>query len=136
MDLGGKLTRRCMRTCASSPCRRTPGASRKTSRSAITRKPACPGGTPRFVGCYTHLHNDSPDARPETRPAVRRFLQRVSPHLLTAMLAETYRDLHFVWSTNLDYDLIAQIRPQIVISEIAERFMGTVPTDEFKVTLD
>lgn len=52
------------------------------------------------------------------------------------MLAETYRDMHFVWSTNLDYDLIARIRPQIVITEIAERFMGTRPTDKFTVPME
>ena len=58
------------------------------------------------------------------------------PHLLTAMLAETYRDLHFVWSASLDFDLIGHIRPQIVISEIAERLMATLPDDSFQVALD
>lgn len=56
--------------------------------------------------------------------------------MLTAMLAETYRDLHFVWSTRLDFALIERLRPQIVISQIAERFMGTLPVDTFEASLD
>ncbi|WP_114347654.1 glycoside hydrolase family 99-like domain-containing protein [Paracoccus lutimaris] len=93
-------------------------------------------GKPRFVGCHVHLRNDSPDARPETLLLFGDSYSEFRPHLLTAMLAETYRDVHFVWSANLDFDLIERLRPQIVISQIAERFMRTLPTDEFQVSLD
>ena len=93
-------------------------------------------GKPQFQGCYVHLRNDSPDARPETVLLFGDSFSEFRPHLLTAMLAETYRELHFVWSSNLDFDLIGHIRPQIVISEIAERFMATLPDDSFQVSLD
>ncbi|MFO1139112.1 MAG: sulfotransferase [Paracoccus sp. (in: a-proteobacteria)] len=136
MDLGGKLTPPMHEDVRFVTVQANARRVSENEQVRYNEETGLSGGTPRFVGCYTHLHNDSPDARPETVLLFGDSFSEFRPHLLTAMLAETYRDLHFVWSTNLDYDLIAQIRPQIVISEIAERFMGTVPTDEFKVTLD
>ena len=93
-------------------------------------------GKPQFQGCYVHLRNDSPDARPETVLLFGDSFSEFRPHLLTAMLAETYRELHFVWSASLDFDLIGRFRPQIVISEIAERFMATLPGDGLQVSLE
>jgi hypothetical protein len=51
--------------------------------------------------------------------------------LLTGMLAETFREVHFVWSVYLDLDYIAKHDPDIVLSEIVERFMPSVPNDSF-----
>lgn len=53
------------------------------------------------------------------------------PHLLTGMLAETFREMHFVWSASIDWDYVARVRPDILVTETAERFMRTVPDDEF-----
>ncbi|MGD9969664.1 MAG: hypothetical protein AB7S65_04355 [Sulfuricurvum sp.] len=53
------------------------------------------------------------------------------PFLLTAMFAEVFIEVHFIWSTSLDYEYIEKIKPDIVISEIAERFMNRVPDDRF-----
>jgi len=53
------------------------------------------------------------------------------PTLLTGALAETVRELHFVWSTSLDYSYIDRHKPDIVISETVERFMPRVPSDQF-----
>lgn len=55
------------------------------------------------------------------------------PSLLTGMLAETFYETHFIWSTALDYDFISEVSPDIIISEIAERFMPVVPRDDFHV---
>lgn len=54
-------------------------------------------------------------------------------HLLTGMLAETFSELHFIWSTSFDFNYIKKINPDIVISEIAERFMPSIPTDDFSL---
>lgn len=51
------------------------------------------------------------------------------PHLLTGMLAETVSELHFIWNTQLDYEYIDLINPDVVINEQAERFMVQVPED-------
>ena len=55
------------------------------------------------------------------------------PNLLTGMLAETFRELHFIWSTSLDNSYINNTRPDIVISESAERFMTKLPADDFNL---
>jgi hypothetical protein len=47
----------------------------------------------------------------------------------TIVFAENFREVHFTWSNQLDYDYIEQIRPDIVISETAERFMIVVPKE-------
>ena len=54
-------------------------------------------------------------------------------HLLTGMLAETFNEVHFVWSTSLDKEYIKKISPDILITEIAERFMPCVPDDNFNL---
>lgn len=51
--------------------------------------------------------------------------------LLSGMLAETFEEFHFVWSTSLDYSYIERVKPDIVLSECAERFMARVPADDF-----
>lgn len=52
-------------------------------------------------------------------------------HLLTGMLAETFRELHFVWSTSIDWSYVERVKPDLLITEAAERFANQVPDDEF-----
>jgi len=52
---------------------------------------------------------------------------------LTAMLAETFGEVHAIWSANLDWAYIDAIRPDILIFEIAERFLRQVPTDRIGI---
>ncbi len=56
------------------------------------------------------------------------------PHLLTGLLAETFRHVLFVWSTSIDYGLVERFKPDIVITEMAERFIKTLP--EKNIPLD
>ena len=51
------------------------------------------------------------------------------PHLLTGMLAETVREVHFVWSRSIDHEYVRQVRPDIVISENSEASMIDLPQD-------
>ena len=53
--------------------------------------------------------------------------------MLTILLAETFREVHFIWSTSLDWGYIDRARPDIVVTEIAERFMAQLPDDSFDV---
>ena len=54
-----------------------------------------------------------------------------TPIMLTIMLAETFREVHFVWSASIDWGYVERARPDLVIVEIAERFMLRVPDDTF-----
>ncbi len=136
MDLGNKFTPQVLEEAHFTPLMRD---SRRVSVNAQIRFNEETGfaeGKPRFVGCYMHMQNDRPDARPETVMLFGDSFSEFRPHQLTAMLSETFRNVHFVWSTGLDWDLIERIRPNIVITEIAERFMSTLPRDDLNVSLD
>jgi hypothetical protein len=57
-------------------------------------------------------------------------------HLLTGLLAETFYEVSFVWSSNIDYNLIDISKPDFVISELAERFMcNNIPKDNMDLNL-
>ncbi|WP_342111044.1 alginate O-acetyltransferase AlgX-related protein [Methylobacterium sp. SI9] len=52
---------------------------------------------------------------------------------LTAMLAETFAEVHAIWSANLDWRYIEAVRPDVLIFEIAERFLRQVPNDRIRI---
>ena len=40
-----------------------------------------------------------------------------------------------MWSANLDWSYIAAVRPDILLFELAERFLARLPTDDFDVAV-
>lgn len=54
-------------------------------------------------------------------------------HLLTALLAETVRELEFVWSANIDWRHVKRAKPDIVVTQMAERYMALAPNDRFNL---
>jgi len=52
---------------------------------------------------------------------------------LTAMLAESFAEVHAIWSAEIDWAYVAAVKPDLVVYEIAERFLRRVPTDRFSV---
>lgn len=50
-------------------------------------------------------------------------------NFLTGLLAETARRVEFVWSSSVDWGHVKKNKPDILITEIAERFMTVVPRD-------
>lgn len=55
------------------------------------------------------------------------------PGFLTGMLADTVSRLVFVWSSSLDRDLILEVKPDLVITEIAERYTRQLPRDNVDI---
>jgi len=55
------------------------------------------------------------------------------PHMMTGMLAETFREVTFVWNHSIDYEFIRELSPDIVISSTVERFVSNVPQDNIDV---
>ncbi len=53
--------------------------------------------------------------------------------LLTFLAALFFREVHFVWSTDLDLTLIGQLAPDIAVVEMPERFLTTCPADQFNL---
>jgi hypothetical protein len=42
-------------------------------------------------------------------------------------------ELEFVWSTNVDWALVKRSKPDIVVTEIAERYMALPPNARFNL---
>lgn len=84
------------------------------------------------TGSNVIFRNDN-SLNPETVVLFGDSFSECNPHFLTGALAETFREVHFVWSVSLDFDYIESVEPDIVISENLERFMPRVPTDDFNL---
>ncbi|PWB84350.1 MAG: hypothetical protein C3F11_01780 [Methylocystaceae bacterium] len=56
-------------------------------------------------------------------------------NLLTGLLAETVREVDFIWSANIDWRYVESVRPDILVSEMPERFMALAPNDRFHLRL-
>lgn len=54
--------------------------------------------------------------------------------LLTFLLSEVFRNLKFVWSTNIDWELVESYSPDIVICEMTERFIWLPPVQNFNLS--
>lgn len=50
-------------------------------------------------------------------------------NFLTGLLAATAQRVEFIWSSSLDWRHVEKCKPDILITEIAERFMTIVPRD-------
>lgn len=93
--------------------------------------------TPRYgaeihVGCHARYKN--PRAPNDCRLTLfGDSFCGVSPHRLTALLAETVTELDFIWSSNIDWVFVQRVQPDIVVTQMAERFMATPPHDRFNL---
>ena len=85
------------------------------------------------VGSHVIFRNDSPAADPRTVVLFGDSFSEYRNHLLTGMLAETVRELHFVWNASIDDEYVRRVRPDIVVTELAERFMTRVPVDDLDI---
>ena len=110
---------------------------RRVAENAITRETESQArkATSRHVGSYVAWHNDSAKADPRR---VVIFGDSFANYRtgLSVMLAETFREVHFVWALSLDHAFIEEIAPDIVIAETAERFMVRSPGDRFTLVRD
>ena len=55
------------------------------------------------------------------------FLWTLRTGMLTGLLAERFREVHFLWSPSIDWAYVRRVRPDVVIGEIAERFTAKLP---------
>ncbi|KAB1072145.1 alginate O-acetyltransferase AlgX-related protein [Methylobacterium planeticum] len=56
-----------------------------------------------------------------------------APIMLTGLLAESFAEVHFVWSSSFDWGYIERVRPDLLVFELAERFLARVPRDDYDV---
>ena len=82
------------------------------------------------IGSAVVFRNDSPTADPRRLVLFGDSFSEYRPHMLTGLLAETFAEVHFVWSSQVDWGYVERVAPHILITELAERFMTYVPNDE------
>jgi len=58
---------------------------------------------------------------------------RADCSLLTFLAALFFREVHFVWSTDLDLGFIERLAPDFALLEMPERFLTACPSDRFDV---
>ncbi|AWN49556.1 hypothetical protein DK419_27120 [Methylobacterium terrae] len=85
------------------------------------------------TGVAVGYRNDDPTADPRRLLLFGSSYSGYGESGLTAMLAETFREVHFVWSAEVDWDLVARLRPDLLVTESAERYMARLPGDRFDV---
>jgi hypothetical protein len=78
------------------------------------------------VGSYVIYQNETP-LSDKVMMIFGDSFSEYRDHLLTGLMAETYREVHFIWNSNLDCELINKVMPDVVISEMAERFILRPP---------
>ncbi|PYF11820.1 acetyltransferase AlgX (SGNH hydrolase-like protein) [Rhodobacter viridis] len=133
LDLGGKLSPPVLEHARFGRVLRQSKRQRENEMVRYNEREGLAKGAPAFVGCMVHNHNAQPQAIQKRVVVFGDSFCEFRGHLLTAMLSETFRDVHFVWSTSLDWGFIEALNPDIVITEIAERFVNRLPTDDFTV---
>ena len=83
------------------------------------------------LGAHAVFRNDDPRADPRRLVVFGdSYCQHSSMNpiaTLTPLLADTFAEVHFLWSTGIDWDYLAEHRPHFVLAEIAERFMIDLP---------
>lgn len=85
------------------------------------------------VGAHVTFRNESPGADPRTLVLFGDSYAHFAPIMLTGLLAETFREVHFVWSSSIDWGYVAAVKPDLLLFEMAERFLTRVPDDTFSL---
>ena len=105
-------------------------ATRRSVNQLVTAFFASGGKTP-VTATQAVFDNPSPRADPRRLLIFGDSYSHFDPFQLTGMFAETFREVHFVWSTSVDWRFVDEIKPDILICELAERFLTRVPNDCF-----
>lgn len=110
-------------------------SSRTHSNAIVNYKEACgrenDGGW--HVGSHVIFSNGAEVADPRRVVIFGDSFSEYRRHLLTGLLAETFHEVHFIWSTSIDWSYVELQKPSLVLTEIAERFLTSVPTDTFSL---
>src|SRR5947209_1901911 len=85
------------------------------------------------VGSHVRYRNDAEWAARKKIVIFGDSSSNIGGDVLTRMLAESVRDVEFIWSSNLDWDYIQRSRPDAVVYQLVERFMTILPKDELSL---
>lgn len=86
------------------------------------------------TGAHVVYRNTSPHADPRTLVLFGDSCAHYTRILLTGFMAESFAEMHFIWSSSIDWAYVARVRPDILVVEMAERFLARLPADDFDVS--
>lgn len=134
-DLGLKLTPQQVE--AAEPCLFDSAARRVYANDLVTTFEGLGRGRDAHIGAHVIFRNPSPQADPRRLVLFGDSYAHHTPNpctgTLTPMLADTFAEVHMLWSTSIDWGYVARVRPDFVVSQIAERFMVDVPQTGFNI---
>ncbi|MCP1560172.1 UNVERIFIED_ORG: alginate O-acetyltransferase complex protein AlgJ [Methylobacterium sp. SuP10 SLI 274] len=89
------------------------------------------------LGAHAVFRNDDPGADPRRLVIFGDSYAQHTPHspvaTLTALFADTFREVHFLWSTGIDWHYLDAVRPDFVLGEMAERFVIDLPPQGIRI---
>lgn len=132
-DLGSKLTPKRFETIRFG--RFGIGASRVEANDIVTARETAqvPNDLLLHVGSIVEYRNERhPLAKVRMLVFGDSFFE-YRPHMLTGMFAETVDVVMFVWSAAIDWKLVDEFKPDILLTEIAERFVRVIPMDDIDI---
>lgn len=86
-------------------------------------------------GAHAVYRNEAAHADPRRLVLFGDSCAHFAPFMLTGLLAESFREVHFVWSSSLDWHYIEAVKPDILLFELAERFLARLPDDRYDVRI-
>lgn len=131
MDLGAKLSEAPVEAVERMAILRD--ASRVETGTLLAAYEAAGRANELHTGAHVVYRNAAKAADPRRLILFGDSCAHFAPFMLTGLLAESFREVHFVWSSSLDWRYIEAIQPDILLYELAERFIARVPADDYDV---
>ncbi|MER2266702.1 alginate O-acetyltransferase AlgX-related protein [Methylobacterium oxalidis] len=130
-DLGAKLPGRPSEVVQHWVLQRD--AVRSYANALVETHEAAGRGDELHTGAHVIYRNAAPGIDPRRVILFGDSYAHFAPILLTGLFAESFAEVHFVWSSALDWTYIEAVRPDIVVAELAERFLTRLPKDDYDV---
>ena len=97
---------------------------------AFKKKNDCENEAGLHVGSFIRFQYDNAP-RPEKVLIFGDSFCEYRDHLLTGLFADTFSEVSFAWTTSIDYGLVKELKPDVVLCAMTERFMSQIPNDDF-----
>lgn len=134
MDLGGKLVPPIYEEILHVPF--LPGIERiYANKVAALWDEAAANSTPVLIHGSLHViyRNNRPDSVDKKVVMFGDSFFDFRESTFSSTIIEQFREVHTIWSNSMDTDYVREIRPDILLTENAERFMRWAPSQQYNI---
>ena len=85
------------------------------------------------VGSHIVLRNTATATDPRTIVLFGDSYSEYRMRQLTGLIAETFATTHFIWNHSIDWDYVDSVKPDVLVTELAERFHTMIPADDLRI---